>query len=329
MNPATTATEARPVLLVTGATKGIGLATALAALDAGYRVAATSRDADGLRAAVTSALSARGDDAAALAGPDRFLPLTLSFAPDAVAASARAVAEAVVEQWGRIDVLVNNAGYAVLGAFEDMDLEQVRANFDVNVFGVLAMTQAVLPVMRRQGESAAYSLAPVGGGAGRVISIASISGTVTGPSQSIYSATKAGVIMMSEALADEVGHLGIQATAVCPSGVRTDFLDPRSMQHAGTAGEGQPAAAATGREGAGNDVVAATMEGLARFNHHQSGDPALVGEAILELASMKTMPRRLYLGAPALSALQGKLNEVAQEASGYIALSRSIDRAAR
>ena len=147
-------------------------------------MAATSRNVDRLAAQV------------AQAAPDQqgqFLPLEMQFE----ATSIQAAVAKVMARWGRLDVLVNNAGYAILGAFEEFSLAEVKQNFDVNVFGLMQMTQAVLPIMRAQQH-------------GRIINIASISGTVAGPSQSIYSATKAAVIMMSEALAAEVAPFGIQ-----------------------------------------------------------------------------------------------------------------------
>ena len=113
------------------------------------------------------------------------------------ATGIQAAVAKVMARWGRLDVLVNNAGCAILGAFEEFSLAEVKQNFDVNVFGLMQMTQAVLPIMRAQQH-------------GRIINIASIFGTVAGPSQSIYSATKAAVIMMSEALAAEVAPFGIQ-----------------------------------------------------------------------------------------------------------------------
>ena len=107
-------------------------------------------------------------------------------------------------------MLVNNAGYALLGAVEEVELTDVKKNFDVNFFGLLGMTQAVLPQMRKQK-------------AGNIINLASISGTVTGPTQGIYSATKAGVIMLSEALAAEVEPFGIKVTAIAPGALEQTF----------------------------------------------------------------------------------------------------------
>lgn len=276
----------RPVMLVTGASKGIGLATVIKGLKAGYRVAATSRNQARLEKAVAEQIEVKAD---------QFIAVSMEFNQASI---AQAVAT-VQDKWGRIDVLVNNAGYAVLGAFEEFSLAEVQANFNVNVFGLIQMTQAVLPLMRAQR-------------AGKIINIASISGTVTGPGQAIYSATKAAVIMMSEALADEVAPFGIQVTAVGPSGVRTDFLDDRSKKR-------------PQKQLPEYQVVRQTMAGLAQLNHNQSGDPELVGQAIITLAQMEEMPRRLYLGNWSLGALQQKIGTLVEEINRNVALSQSID----
>lgn len=215
------------------------------------------------------------------------------------APSIQAAVAKVMARWGRLDVLVNNAGYAILGAFEEFSLAEVKQNFDVNVFGLMQMTQAVLPIMRAQQH-------------GRIINIASIFGTVAGPSQSIYSATKAAVIMMSEALAAEVAPFGIQVTAVGPSGVRTDFLDGRLMK--------RPAKRLPEYQ-----VVAQAMTGLGQLNHHQSGDPVLVGQAIVKLVQLAHAPRRVYLGNWSVAALQTKIEEVVNEVNQHLDLTQSID----
>ena len=274
------------VLLVTGASKGIGLEIVLKGLDEGYQVVGTSRNAEKLQAAVAEARPAL---------VDKFLGVSMSFDE----ASIQATIADIVDRFGRIDVLVNNAGFAVLGALEEFSLAEVKANFDVNVFGLLSVMQAVLPHMRAQKS-------------GHIINLASISGTVTGPSQSIYSATKASVIMMSEALADEVAPFNIQVTAICPGGVRTDFLDSSSMRR-------------PNKQIADYQVVSRTMEGLNRLNHNQSGDPKLVAQAILEVAAMEQAPRRLYLNSGAVSGLQSKIQEVVDEANRFMELSLSTD----
>ncbi|MBF0699629.1 SDR family NAD(P)-dependent oxidoreductase [Streptococcus danieliae] len=277
----------KKVLFVTGASKGIGLEVAVAALEKDYRVIATSRNAATLREQVLARVPEAGAD---------FLALEMAFTEDSI----KAAVKQALDQFGRIDVLVNNAGYGIFGALEEFSLEEVRKNFDVNVFGLLALTQAVLPGMREQQS-------------GHIINLASISGSVTGPVQGIYSATKASVIMMSEALQAEVEPFGIQVTAVNPTGIRTDFLDASSMRR-------------PEKEIKDYEVVQATMSGLARLNHNQGGDPTYLAQAILELAAMKKAPNRFYAGSGALAAMQYKITEVVQEINDFRELSQSVDR---
>lgn len=276
----------KKVLLVTGASKGIGLEIVLAGLDGGYTVVGTSRNAQKLEEAVAAARPDR---------KDQFMAVSMAFDENSI----QTTVAAIIERFGRLDVLVNNAGYGIFGALEEFSLEEVKRNFDVNVFGLLAVMQAVLPRMRAQAS-------------GHIVNLASISGTVTGPTQSIYSATKASVIMMSEALADEVAPFNIQVTAICPGGVRTDFLDASSMRR-------------PQKEIADYQVVRHTMEGLNRLNGNQSGDPKRVAQAILKVAEMEQAPRRLYLNSGAVAGLQHKIQEVVQEANQYMELSLSTD----
>lgn len=277
----------KKVLFVTGASKGIGLEVAVAALEKGYRVVATSRNAETLTEKVLARVPEAGSD---------FLALEMLFTEDSIQA---AVAQ-VLDHFGRIDVLVNNAGYGIFGALEEFSLDEIRKNFDVNVFGLLALTQAVLPGMRQQKS-------------GHIINLASISGSVTGPVQGVYSATKASVIMMSEALQAEVEPFGIQVTAVNPTGIRTDFLDSSSMRR-------------PEKEIKEYEVVQATMSGLARLNHNQGGDPTFLAQAILDIAEMKKTPNRFYAGSGALAAMQYKINEVVTEINEFADLSQSVDR---
>ena len=277
----------KKVMVVTGASKGIGLATTIAGLQNDYQVAATSRNAAQLKEIVASKLA----DSSLL---DNFYPVEMQFNE----ADIHQAIASIIDRFGRIDVLVNNAGYALLGALDEVAMDEVRANFDVNVFGLLEVTQAVLPQMKKQHS-------------GSIINLASISGTVTGPAQGIYSATKAAVIMMSEALQDEVAADGIHVTAICPSGVRTEFLG-ESMKEPENKTDNNPA-------------VSQTMAGLAHLNHNQSGNPVLVAKVILKLASMEQPPVRLYLGQPALAALQQKVQQVVNSTNQNIDLSISID----
>jgi len=274
------------VWLVTGASKGIGLQIVLEALKAGNIVVGTSRDSQKLSQAVATELGETSKN---------FWAVEMEFDETSI----NTIVAQVIAKYGRIDVLVNNAGYALLGAVEEVELTDVKKNFDVNFFGLLSMTQAVLPQMRKQK-------------AGNIINLASISGTVTGPTQGIYSATKAGVIMLSEALAAEVEPFGIKVTAIAPGGVRTDFLDQTSLIE-------------TAKTTSDYQVVRDTMAGLKRLNHNQSGDPKRVAEAIVKVAQMKRPPVRLYLGSGAIQALQAKLNEVVTEVNAHLDLSQSTD----
>lgn len=276
----------KEVVIVTGASKEIGFETVLAALNNDMIVVGTSRTPEKLAAKVQEKLPAKVDN---------FTAMKMDFNEESI----KQVVSEVIAKFGRIDVLVNNAGYAILGAFEDMDMAEVRTNFDVNVFGLMSMTQAVLPQMRKQKS-------------GRIINLSSISGSVTGPSQSIYSASKAAVTLMSEALAQEVAPYNIKVTALCPWGVRTDFLDESSLKKPAT-------------QGGDYKVVDQTLAGLARLNHNQNGDPALVAQAIMKVVDMPNPPARLYLGAGALMAVQSKIEEIVQVANENLELSQSID----
>ncbi|MGB4837090.1 MAG: SDR family NAD(P)-dependent oxidoreductase [Nostocoides sp.] len=270
------------VWLVTGASGGLGMATVKAALRNGDLVAATSRDAEKLARAVG-------------APADRFLPLAVTLTDEA---AVRAAVRSVIDRFGRIDVLVNNAGYAVLGAVEEISDEQVRANFDINVFAVLNMVRAVLPGMRSRRS-------------GHVVNIASISGSVGGPASGIYSASKAAVLLLSESLADEVGPLGIHVTALCPGGFRTNFLDAGlSARHVGV-------------EIGDYDQVHRVVAGYGQLNGRQGGDPARAGEVIVALSRMGNPPPRLYLGADALSGVERKLHAVSRSVREYEELSLS------
>lgn len=273
------------VIFITGASRGMGLDTVIEGLNSGHKVVATSRNAEKLTQEVLKQVKNVEEN---------FLAVNMNFDEESI----KSAVEEAISKFGRIDVLINNAGYAILGAVEEFSLEEVRTNFDVNVFGLLAVTQAVLPYMRKQQS-------------GNIINIASISGTVTGPAQGIYSATKAAVIMMSEALADEVRSFGIYVTAICPAGVRTDFLDTSMRKPEKNIPE--------------YHVVSQTMNGLARLNHNQSGDPKIVAKVLIDVTNMVNPPVRLYLGESAIRALEYKVNEVVDSANKYTKISLSID----
>lgn len=273
------------VWLITGASKGLGQATVRHALAQGYKVAATSRDAARLMQEIG-------------ASEDVFLPLEVSLTDEA---SIAAAVKQVVDRFGRIDVLVNNAGYSILGSVEEISDAEVRANFDINVFGVLNMLRGVLPVMRSQRS-------------GHIINIGSISGSIGGASTGIYSATKAAVILMSESLSEEVAEFGISVTAICPGGFRTDFLGGSSRHPEKSIPDYRQVHGALSQYG--------------RLNGNQGGDPEKAAEAMIEISRMEQPPTRLYLGGDALRGIEYKLQDVARSVEQYqrLSLSTGFDR---
>ncbi len=268
---------------ITGASRGIGLELARAALAAGHRVAATSRR--------------HADIVAALGTHEGLLALDLDVTDSAQIAAAVAATQA---RFGGIDVLVNNAGYGYLGLFEESTEDDVRAQFETNVFGLFAVTRAVLPVMRAQRRGHVFNVSSVGG----------ISGAASG---SLYCATKFAVEGFSISLADEVKGFGIHVTIVGPGYIRTDFLDARSVRFATTSVD---------------DYVALSAELRGFFedrSHQQAGDPVRLAEAFLQLAAEKAPPLRFSAGSDALEILDTRLASLKQERDAYADLSRSVD----
>lgn len=255
--------------LITGCSTGIGREIARCALEAGHRVAVTARRVED----VADFVDDFGDQAIAL-------PLDVTDR-DAIDAAVIACQEA----FGGIDVLVNNAGYGYLSAVEEGDDAEVRRLFDTNYFGVVDTLKAVLPGMRRRGS-------------GRVINISSMTGLVANPPNAYYSSTKFALEALTEALAKEVGPLGIKVTAVEPGGFRTDWAK-RSMKEA-TA----PIEAYAGDVGVRKDLIK-------QFADHLPGDPRKVGEAVVMIAGLEDPPLRLLLGADVLKATRDKLAELA------------------
>jgi NAD(P)-dependent dehydrogenase (short-subunit alcohol dehydrogenase family) len=185
-------TESSPVVLITGASSGIGQAAAKLFAERGWRVAATMRDPSA-NAALTQHL-----------GLER-LPLDVTDASSVTAAVA-----ATLEAFGRIDVVVNNAGYGLFGPFETASEEQIGRQFATNVGGVFTVTRAVLPAMRRQGS-------------GTIINVASLAGLIALPFFSLYNATKFAIVGFTESLSYELAPLGIRAKFIAPGGVATEF----------------------------------------------------------------------------------------------------------
>jgi NAD(P)-dependent dehydrogenase (short-subunit alcohol dehydrogenase family) len=268
--------------LITGVSSGLGRALARAALEVGDRVAGTVRSE-----------AARQEFEQLAPGRSRGVLLDVTDR----AAILRSVAD--VEGWaGGIDILVNNAGYGLVGGVEEASEAEVRAQFEVNVFGALAVIQAVLPFMR-------------GRRAGRIVCVTSVSGLVGWPSLGIYSGSKFALEGICETLAQEVAPLGIKVTLVEPGGLRTDFAGRSSAQAARTIDD----YAAT---------VGACKRILAEHAGHESGDPRKAAQAIVTVVEAESPPLRLLLGADAIRYTSGKLGALTDEMARWKSLSLGI-----
>ncbi|MGY2492488.1 oxidoreductase [Cupriavidus sp. CP313] len=279
----TNVNAASKVWFITGASRGFGLELTRAALARGDRVVATARRPETITAA--------------LGEHDNLLGVALDVTSEAQAIAA---ADAAVARFGRIDVLVNNAGYGLLGAVEEASAQEVEQQFATNVFGVLAVTRAVLPHMRGQRS-------------GRILNISSIGGYAAYPGWGVYGATKFAVEGLTEALDAELSPLGIRATVVEPGFFRTDFLDASSLVRVRT----EIAAYA--------DTVGAMREHMASANHQQPGDPARLAAALLTLADSNTPPVRLPLGSDTVHRITEKNRQVESELAAWQALAVSTD----
>lgn len=247
------------VWFITGAARGIGAQIAKAALDAGDRVVATGRHLEQLH----KTYSPYGDKVLAV-------KLDVSVPADAVAAVA-----AAQEAFGRIDVLVNNAGYGQLGLFEEIEPEQIERQFQTNVFGLMHVTRAVLPVMRKQRS-------------GQIMNLACVGGFMGFDGASVYCAAKFAVEGFSESLALEVAPFGINVTIVEPGFFRTDFLDESSVRY----GARKIADYEEAADGSVTDYE--------RYNHQQPGDPVKLGKVLVELSALRYPPVRFVAGSDAV-----------------------------
>lgn len=213
---------------------------------------------------------------------------------------AREAAGQAVKKFGRIDILVNNAGYGLLGAIEEASSAETSKLFGTNVFGLLGVTRAVLPHMRRQRL-------------GHVINISSVGGYAGYPGWGVYGATKFAVEGISEALAGEVAPLGIKVTVVEPGFFRTDFLDESSL--ARTTQHIDDYSASVGN----------TRAHAADVNHGQRGDPRKLASAFIALVNAKNPPLRLPLGSDTVERIEAKNAFVARELAEWRTLSTSTD----
>lgn len=274
---------ASKVWLITGASKGFGYELTKFCLEQGHKVAAASRNVKALRELQNEY-------------PDNLLSIPLQVVDEL---DCRKKVELVWEHFGHIDVLVNNAGYGLFGTMEELSNEEIKDMYEVNVFGVINMSRAVLPKFREAKS-------------GCILNIASVAGSFTVPSLGLYSSTKAAVIQFTEALKMEVEEFGIEVCAVCPGGFRTDFLDDSSMR-------------APKRPIEDYTTVRNNMERYASLNHQQGGDPLKFAPFIFELLALEKLPPRIYVGSDALRTMNRRLNEIGTSIEEHRDLSESTD----
>jgi NAD(P)-dependent dehydrogenase (short-subunit alcohol dehydrogenase family) len=272
----------KKVWLITGAGRGMGVDIAKAALAAGHAVVATGRNTDTVTAA-------QGQD-------EDLLAVKLDVTDPA---DAQAAVQAAVERFGRIDVLVNNAGNFYAGFFEEITPGDFRAQVETTLFGPLNVTRAVLPVLRAQRS-------------GVVVAISSTAGIVGQEFCTAYAAAKFGVEGWIESLAPEVAPFGIRTMLVEPGFFRTELLSPESTSYA------QPSI---------DDYAERTTQTVAAWNAmngQQGGDPAKLATALVQLASQDTPPLRWVAGADAVATVEQKANDLLAQADAYRELSSSL-----
>src|SRR3954453_1603484 len=272
----------RKVWLVTGAGRGMGVDIARAALAAGHAVVATGRNPE----RVTAALGAHDD----------LLAVALDITDPA---SVQAAVDAAIAQFGRIDVLVNNAGNFYAGFFEELTPEDFRAQVETNFFGPLNVTRAVLPIMRAQRS-------------GLVVTMSSTAGLIGGEFTSAYAASKFALEGWMESLAPEVTPFGIRTMVVEPGFFRTDLLTPESTSYAEPSIEDYA------------ERTKQTVEAWNGMNGLQGGDPAKLAAALVQLASSEEPPVRWVAGADAVVGVEGKAKQLLAQVDAYRELSSSL-----
>jgi NAD(P)-dependent dehydrogenase (short-subunit alcohol dehydrogenase family) len=272
----------KKVWLVTGAGRGLGVDIAKAALTAGHAVVATGRNPEKVGAAI-----GEHDDLLAV-------KLDVTDPADAEAAVA-----AAVDRFGRIDVLVNNAGNFNAGFFEELSPEDFRAQIETTFFGPVNVTRAALPLMRAQRS-------------GLVITISSTAGLEGGEFTSAYAASKFGVEGWMESLAPEVAPFGIRTMLVEPGFFRTELLTPESTNYAASSIEDYA------------ERTEQTITAWKAMNGQQGGDPAKLADALVHLAGLDEPPLRFAAGADAVAAFERSATDLLAQANAYRDLSSGL-----
>lgn len=271
------------VWFITGCSTGFGRALALELLAAGYPTVVTARNTKDIQDIV-----------------ELYPNLALSVSLDVTDVDQiNAAVKIAIEKFGRIDVLVNNAGIGYFGAIEESEEKEVRTMFEINVFGLAKMTQAVLPHMRKCKK-------------GHILNIASIGGLRSFPGVGFYNATKYAVDGLSESLVKEVAPLGIKVTIIAPSGFRTDWAG-RSAKNTQVKIEDYETTAWK------------NMGDIRGYSGNQPGDPVRAAKAMIQVTETENPPMRLLLGAAALKGARIKLDELKNDFDTWAAITEGAD----
>lgn len=276
--------ENKKVWFVTGASKGLGLTLVKKLLSNGNRVAATSRNISELEKAVGN--------------HENFLPLSVNLIDEN---SVEAAVSQTISKFGQLDVVVNNAGYGMIGALEELSDRESRENFDVNVFGSLNVIRKTLPQMRKQQSGHIFNISSIGGFSGNF------------PGFGIYCATKFAVTGFTESLAAEVKSLGIKATVVEPGYFRTEFLSSGSL------------AVPSNPIDAYKEVRDTQIAHQQDINNQQPGDPAKGCDVIIAAAESENAPLHLFLGPDAYAVAGAKIADIQKDMEDWKALATATN----
>jgi NAD(P)-dependent dehydrogenase (short-subunit alcohol dehydrogenase family) len=271
------------VWFITGCSTGFGRELATLVLQLGYNAVVTARNTGDIKDITENY-------------PDTSIALKLDVTKTA---EIDAAVIAAVKKFGRIDVLVNNAGIGYFGAIEESEEAEIRRMFEINFWGLANVTNKVLPIFRKQRS-------------GNIINISSIGGLVAFPAVGFYNATKFAVVGYSEALAKETSHLGIKVTIIAPSGFRTDWAG-RSAKNSTIVIDDYATTAHANKD---------TIRG---YSGNQPGDPVRAAEAIVKVVESQEPPLRLLLGAGALKGARKKLDELKKDIDTWEETTRWAD----
>ena len=273
------------VWFITGSSTGFGRELAEQALEKGYKVVATARKTETI-----ADLVEKYPETA------RAVQLDVTNADD-----VKNSVEQAINEFGRIDVLVNNAGYGLGGGIEEPSEEQIRRQFETNVFGVISVMREVLPSMREQKS-------------GHILNVSSIGGFRSGPSVGYYTATKFALEALSESLAKEMEHLGIKVTIVEPGGFRTDFAG-RSF--------------VLPENRIDDYITSERIDNFSQYDKKQPGDPVKAVAAMIKVVETENPPLRLPLGADAVNGMEEKMEQVKQNIDEWreVAVNTAVEEA--